>query len=144
MLIAGKVMSDTDSERPPRRQQPSPRPALPEIVELTIERIPFEPPRYRYVRSAYDGSYEALAFTVRIKGRIDVTRDVTPVLYVGNIGLSHVETLGDGRLRFLAFETEERQFVADAPIAFGWPGEGARREAAKQESRFSYSLVAQQ
>ena len=98
------------------------RPNLPAIVSLEIRRVPFRAPSYRFVRSVLADAKEALAFDVELAGELPLDRDATPVLYVGAVELSHVESLGRRRYRFLALAREEASLRQGAPISLGWPG----------------------
>jgi hypothetical protein len=107
---------------------------LPEILTLKVERIPFKPPEYKYVKSAYAGHREALAFTLEIRGDLHLERNATPVLYVGDVQLADAERMEDGRVRYLAFPDHERRMERGAPVALGWPGFPLE----KRESRHRY------
>ena len=127
------TMNGTDSSTASGPGRRTPRPYLPRIVRLVIERVPFEPPSYKFVQSAYADLKEALAFTIQVTGELPLERDATPVLYVGTVELSHAESLGEHRYRYLAFPAEEEAMREGAPITLGWPGERPHAE-----TRFRY------
>jgi hypothetical protein len=135
----GRSAMSIDTEAREPRGPRIPRRFLPDIIGLTIERVPFEPPQHRFVESVYADYREALAFTIEIEGEFRLEQAVTPVLYVGDVEISHVERFGRGRYRFLAFEDEERQMRSGAPIALGWPGQP--RE--KRETPYRFQLPPQ-
>lgn len=115
-------MNGTDSAPVPRRRRPVPRRPLPSMIRLWIERVPFQPPAYKFVKTIHDEEREVLAFTIEVDGEIRWDQDATPVLYVGDVPLSHAETLKDGRVRFLAFRADQERIEPGAPISLGWPG----------------------
>jgi hypothetical protein len=129
-----RFMNNTDSSAPQGRGPRVRRPELPEIVSLTIERVPFKRPSYKFVRTAYPDTKEALAFNIEVKGDLRLDMDATPVLYVGEVELTHSESLGERRYRFLAFPADEEAMRPEAPIALGWPG-----HKPFQQTRFRYT-----
>jgi hypothetical protein len=128
-------MSQTDSQPPQPREPRIPPRYLPDIVGLKIERVHFEPPKHRFVRSVYAEYREALAFVLDIRGDLRLDQNVTPVLYVGDVEVSHAESVDRYCVRFLAFPDEERRMKPGASIALGWPG----LPLEKRESKFIFS-----
>ena len=126
-------MNSTDSTAPLGPGRRVRRPDVPEIVSLTIERVPFQRPSYEFVRTAYPDTRQALAFNIEVKSEFRLDRDATPVLYVGDVELTHSESLGERRYRFLAFPSDENAMHLEAPISLGWPGHKPH-----QQTRFRY------
>jgi hypothetical protein len=129
----GGFMNSTDSTAPRGPGRRVGRPDLPEIVSLTIERVPFRRPSYKFVRTAYPDTKQALAFNIEVKSAFRLDTDATPVLYVGDVELTHSESLGERRYRFLAFPADENAMHLEAPISLGWPGHRPHRQ-----TRFRY------
>ena len=111
---------DTDAET---REPDVPRIKryLPEIVKLAIERIPFEPRKYRFIKSAYADFTEALAFVLETTGDLPIDRATSAALYVGDQEITYLEKLGENQYRFLVFGERERLLEEGAPIFHGWP-----------------------
>ena len=126
------MSSDAETREPAGPEIPER--SLPEIVELVIERVPFEPPRYELIDSVYADFKEAVAFNIVIDDEIRVDQAVTPVLYVGEVEVSHLEGSGENRYRYLAFQDEERQMRGGDSIALGWPG----LPAEKRETQYRF------
>lgn len=126
-------MNSADSSTPRDPGRRGRRPDIPDIVSLTIARVPFTRPSYEFVRTAYPDAAEALAFTIEVKSEFRLDRNATPVLYVGDVELTHSESLGEHRYRFLAFPADERAMRPEAPISLGWPGHRPH-----QQTRFRY------
>jgi hypothetical protein len=128
------VMTQNDSQPAEPRRPRVPKRFLPDIVGLSVTRIPFKPPESRFVRSVYADYKEALAFTVDLSDELRLDQDVTPVLYIGDVPVSHAEDLGKRRVRFLAFPDAERKMKPGAAIAIGWPGLPSQ----KRETKFRF------
>lgn len=124
-------MNSADSEAKEKRGPRTQRRYLPDIVALEIHRVSVRPPKYRFVDSVYADVTEALAFEVEIDGELRLDQAVTPVLYVGDIGLSELERVEGNRYRFLAFPEQERQLKEGAPIRIGWPGQAPESRETK-------------
>nr|AHZ89321.1 hypothetical protein [uncultured bacterium 'pool 3 contig00022'] len=114
------MASDSESKEPQAARIP-PR-HLPDIVDLVINRVPFQVPKLKFIKSAYADFDEALEFRVEIEGEIYMERAVTPVLLVGDVEVACLESLGASLYRFLAFPPEEKRMKEDAPIMLAWPG----------------------
>jgi len=119
-------MSNADSEGASPRG-PTLRERLPSILGLSIKRVPFEPPKLEFVKSAHEGVKEVLAFELELDGPLPVHMDATPLLYVGSQTISHAEYGKGRRVRFLAFPGEWERLEAGAPVALGWPGLGPEK-----------------
>ncbi|EHK53364.1 hypothetical protein MAXJ12_30697 [Mesorhizobium alhagi CCNWXJ12-2] len=126
-------MTDTDSSNA-TPQRPRLRDRLPALLDLRIERIPFTPQKYRFVRSALAEVDEVIAFRVRLDGALPRTMDATPVLFVGQVELPDVEDGEKGHYTFIAFPKDWQRLEKGAPIALGWPGMGP-----ETRSKFRYS-----
>jgi hypothetical protein len=96
-----------------------PRPAwdLPEIRDIEIRRIPFEPRRPRNFESALADYKEAAEFRVRTSGPIPV-RALGPALFVGSVQVIESEQVEGDLYRFLAFDLDRLE--SGAPIRWGW------------------------
>lgn len=110
----------TDAELRPER--PDRKWRLPEILRLTIERIPYEPKKYRFAKSAYAEFAEAIAFVLETTGDLPVDRATSASLYVGDQEITHLEKLDKNLYRFLVFGERARLLEEGAPIFLGWPG----------------------
>jgi hypothetical protein len=131
-----KIMDSTDGGAAQPRGRRIRRQPLPEILSLTVERVRVEPRTHKFVRSVQEDTREALAFTIDVNGELRLDVNATPVLYVGDVELSHGESLGKGRYRFLAFDSEQKAMRAEAPISLGWPGHKPH-----PQTRFRYEPV---
>lgn len=129
-----KTMSNADSAGASPRG-PTLRERLPSILGLWIDRVSFEPPKLKFVKSAREDVPEVIAFELKLDGPLPVHMDATPVLYVGSQAISHAEQGEDGRVRFLAFPDEWEQLEVGAPIALGWPGVGPEEH---RKSKYRY------
>jgi hypothetical protein len=118
-------------------QEPTPQPelwTLPDILELSIRRIPYTAPERRYGKSLFAGYNEAIEFTVYTDQPFP-DRAVTPILYVGDEPVTEGFSTDDKTVyRYLAFEFDRLE--KGAPISIGWPGHNTPR----QKTRFQYSL----
>lgn len=124
------VMSDSGQLEP--TQQP-PAPELPEIVDLTIVRAPFEPPRLRHFESVLSRYDEAIEFHVHTSEPLPIA-DVSPMLYIGQMLLTEMRGDADEReYTFYAFD--EERLEEGAPIAFGYPG-SPPNDASDSEYRY--------
>ena len=111
-----------------------PRPAwdLPEIRDIEIRRIPFEPRRLRNFESALADYQEVAEFLVRTSGPIPA-RALGPALFVGNVQVIESEQVEDDLYRFLAFDLDRLE--SDAPIRWGWIN---APEEEQQQTEFRY------
>ena len=126
-------MTDTDSSNA-TPQRPRLRDHLPALLDLRIERIPFTPQKYRFVRSALAGVEQVVAIQVRLDGVLPRTMDATPVLFVGQVELPDFEEGEKGHYIFIAFPKDWNRLEEGAAIALGWPGMGPQ-----MRSEFRYS-----
>ena len=132
----GTMMAEADSGVE-RRRGPLLRKRLPALLDVTISRRPFTPPKFEFVTSSLRGIEEVIAFDLRLDGPLPVQTNEGPVLYVGDVALSDAEVVEDGYVRYLAFPDRWEQLEAGAPIALGWPGRGPE---SKGVHRFRYEL----
>lgn len=114
----------TDAELMP--ENPDRKWHLPDILKLTIERIPFEPKKYRFAKSAYAEFTEAIAFVLELSDDLPVDRATSAALYVGDQQITHLEKLDKMHYRFLVFGKRELLLKKGAPIHLGWPDAPAR------------------
>ena len=116
-------MNGNDSTTTPPPPSGGRRPKLPKIVSLKVERVKYEPPSFKFVKSIHEGVEDAIAIVIEVDAPLLLARDATPVLYVGELELSHAEHLGGTRYRYLAFGSDEKGLRSEAPVSLGWPGE---------------------
>lgn len=96
---------------------------LPNILKMRIRRIPYEPPKRRYIRSPYDQYREAVEFVVLTDEPFQI-RALSPILIVGDVRVEDVEAGGEQNIfRFLAFQIDSLK--DGAPIYIGWSGDTA-------------------
>lgn len=116
----------------PMAEGPRPEWDLPEVRNIEIRRIPFEPRRPRNFESTLADYREAAEFLVRTSGRIPA-RALGPALFVGNVRVVESEQLEDDLYRFLAFDVDRLE--PGAPIRWGWID---ATEEVRQETGFRY------
>jgi hypothetical protein len=126
-------MTGTDSSNA-TPSRPRLRDRLPALLDLKIERVPFTPPKYRFVRSAVSDVDQVIAFRVRLDGTLPRTMDATPVLMVGQVELPDVQEGEKGYYTFIAFPKDWERLEQGAPIAMGWPG---MKPETRSEFRYS-------
>ena len=124
----------TDAELKPERPDRNWR--LPEILKLTIERIPYEPKKYRFAKSAYAEFTEAIAFLLELSGDLPVDRATSVALYIGGEQITDLEKLDKRQYRFLVFGKRERLLEEGAPIHLDW----ADAPAEKRETKYYYTV----
>jgi hypothetical protein len=90
---------------------------LPEIIDLEIRRVPFEPPKHRHFESTLPRYPEAMEFLVRTDGPIP-SRALGPALFVGDVQVAESRLVGESLYRFLSFEIDRLE--PGAPISWGW------------------------
>jgi hypothetical protein len=118
----------------PEPKEPRPDFELPELVDVRIRRVTYEPPKLRNFRSALADERQAVEFVVTTDRPIPI-RALGPALYVGGTALTETKPLRKrNTYRFFAFDTDALE--PGAPISLGWSGQpsGERRE-----SRFTYT-----
>jgi hypothetical protein len=111
-----------------------PRPAwdLPEIRNIEIRHIPFEPRRPRNFESALADYREVMEFLVRTSGPIPA-RALGPALFVGNVQVIESQQVEGDLYRFLAFDLDRLE--SGAPIRWGWIN---APEEEQRETEFRY------
>lgn len=121
----------TDSTQP---MPEGPRPAwdLPEIRNIEIRRVTFEPRRPRNFESALADHKEVVEFLVRTRGPIPA-RGLGPALFVGKVQVIESEQVEDDHYRFLAFDLDRLE--PGAPIRWGWTN---ALEEEQRETGFQY------
>ena len=107
---------------------------LPDVVDITMRRVPFKPPQYKYFRSALADHKEAIEFMVRLTGPVPI-RALGPALFIGGVQVTEAEKVEETLYRFLAFNI--KQLEAGAPIAFGWDN---AKPAQRKETQFRFTL----
>jgi hypothetical protein len=126
-------MSIDSQSREPTRPEPNWW-QLPKIREIEIRRARYTPTQYKLLRSAYDSEREVVELLVSYEGEFQVTRALSPILFVGETPVGESELLEGNRVRFVAFHPE--QLEPGAPIFVGWPG----RPELREETGFRYEL----
>ncbi len=118
------------------REPSSPRPQwkLPNILDVRIRRIPYQPSELRYFQSYLAKYQEAIEFLVKTDGPIPIG-GLSPVLYVGDMEVTESEGVEENAYRFLAFEFD--QLKEGASISLGWPNQPKEQ---RLETKFRYKL----
>ncbi len=111
------MSTDAFSDKEPATPRPPWK--LPEIVELNIELVPFEPPKLQYFTSYTSKYKEAMGLFVRFDGELPARAEV-PVLYVGDVAVSESEEVEPGVWCFLAFDY--KTLKNGAPVTLGFTG----------------------
>jgi hypothetical protein len=114
-------------------QVPGPRFELPKLVDITISRVPFEPPKHRYFTSKLSDFSEAIEFRVQTDRPLNLSTAITPVLFVGDFMLTEGEQVDKAIYTFLAFEEDKLEL--SAAISLAYPDTPAE---ARPESKFRY------
>ena len=116
----------------PMAEGPRPEWDLPEIRNIEIRRILFEPRRPRNFESALASYKEAAEFLVRTSGPIPA-RALGPALFVGDVQVVESEQVESDQYRFLAFDPDRLE--PGAPISWGWIN---APEQQRRETEFRY------
>ncbi len=126
------MSTDSQSQEPTR-----PMPdwwQLPKITDIETKRTRYTPAKYKFVQSAYAGYREVVELLVSYEGEFQISRALSPILFVGDVPVGESELLEGNRIRFLAFQPE--QLKEGAPISVGWPG----RPDLQKDTGFRYEL----
>jgi hypothetical protein len=91
---------------------------LPEVVGVEARRVRYRTPRIYFAGREQREASEAVEIQVRTAGPLPV-RDLSPVLFVGEVPLGEYEPAGRHLYTFYAYEPGRLQ--EGAPIALGWP-----------------------
>jgi hypothetical protein len=111
------MASDQGSRRPdPKR----PDFQLPELVDVRIRLVPYNPPRHRNFESELPAREQAVELVVTTDRPIPI-RALGPVLYVGRAVVTESEPLEENVYRFLALDPETLE--EGRPITLAWSGE---------------------
>lgn len=105
---------------------------LPAIVNVQASRARYDPPRRIFVGRELVEVRDAIELLVRTSAALPI-RNVSPVLFIGDMAITDYETAGTNLYRFLIFTNPER-LVSGTPIALGWPY--APRSARTSNFRF--------
>jgi hypothetical protein len=116
----------------PISQAPRPEWQLPDILDIQMRRIRYQPRRPRNFESALSGYKEAVEFMVQTSGPIPA-RALGPALFVGDVRVVESEPAGEDRYRFLAFDLERLE--RGAPIGWGWLD---APESERKRTKFRY------
>jgi hypothetical protein len=120
-----------DSTRP-IPQGPRPEWDLPEILDVEIRRVRYDPPKLRNFESALAGYKEAVEFRVRTSGPIPA-RALGPALFVGEVQVVESQEVETNLYRFLAFDFERLE--SGAANIWGWINDPVEL---RQRTRFRY------
>jgi hypothetical protein len=112
---------------------PGPRFEMTELVDITIRRVAFESPKRQHFRSKLREYRKAIEFRVQTDRPLNLSEDITPVLYVGETMLTEGERVDRATYTFLAFD--EDRLEPGAAISLAYPGTPAK---ARRESKFRY------
>jgi hypothetical protein len=96
---------------------PRPEWDLPDILDIKIQRIQYEPPQHRNFKSSLSDYRESVEFLVRTNGPIPA-RALSPALFIGDIRVIENQQVGENLYRFLAFEPQRLE--PGLPIGWGW------------------------
>ena len=107
-------MSDA-GQREPRR---SDTPRLPNIVTLTVTRVPFEPPQLRNFESSLSRYDRAIEFRIRTDQPMPST-NLPLLLYVGDTTLTEMRPIGD--LEYVYYAFDDARLAPGAPITLAFP-----------------------
>jgi hypothetical protein len=105
---------------------------LPEIKNMRIRRVPFEPRKPHNFESALAKYKEAVEFLVHTSGPIPA-RALGPALFVGEVQVIESQKVDENQYRFLAFDFERLR--PGAPISWGWINDPKEE---RQETKFRY------
>jgi hypothetical protein len=105
---------------------------LPEIQDIRIRRIPFEPPKLRNFKSVLAEYKEAVEILVSTNGPIPA-RALGPALFIGDVQIIESQQVETNLYRFLAFDIE--QLKPGAAIRWGWIDD---HEEQRQRTKFRY------
>jgi hypothetical protein len=108
------MATDASSRIP---QGPRPDWDLPEVLDIKIQRIEFEPPKHRNFTSALAEYREAVEFLVQTNGPIPA-RALSPALFIGDVRVIESQQVGENLYRFLAFEPQRLE--PGTSIGWGW------------------------
>ena len=111
---------------------PGPEWQLPDVLDIRMRRIRYQPRRPRNFESALSGYKEAVEFIVQTSGPIPV-RALGPALFVGDVRVVENEPAGEDRYRFLAFDLDRLE--PGASIAWGWLD---APESERKRTKFRY------
>src|SRR5207302_2382433 len=99
---------------------------LPRLLCLDdLERVQHDPPIRYYRAGTLVEVRETVDLTLRFDGELPFDRDVTPMLWVGDVGIDGGKRVGLHRYRFSSHEPSK--LTAGSRLSFGWPG--ARSQA---------------
>ena len=91
---------------------------LPGVTGVEVSRVRFDPPKRFYSRGLPVEHREAVQLLVRTTRPLPV-RDLTPVIFIGDVQVNEYEQVGDNLYRFFVYDLEELR--PGAPVALGWP-----------------------
>ncbi len=104
---------------------------LPEVVGVESRRVRYATPRVYFAGREQREAREAVEIQVQTAGPLPV-RDLSPVLFVGEVPLGEYEPAGRHLYTFFAYEPGRLQ--EGAPVALGWTYASHR----KIPTRFRY------
>ena len=91
---------------------------LPGVTGVEVSRVKFDPPRRFYSRGLPVEHKQAVQLLVRTTGPLPL-RDLTPVIFIGDVQVNEYEQVGPNLYRFLVYNLEKLR--PGAQIALGWP-----------------------
>jgi hypothetical protein len=106
---------------------------LPKVLDIKIRATKFEAPRHRHFVSSLR-SGDAVEFIVTTDGPIP-GRAVGPALYVGDVIVTEVTTVGPNTYRFVTLAL--KRLKTNAPIVLSWTGQRPRDS---KDAAFRYTL----
>lgn len=123
---------NTDSSQV-ETQVPRRRFDLPKLIDITIRRVPFEPPKHRHFTSKLSNFSEAIEFRVQTDRPLNLSTAITPVLFVGDLMLTEGQQVDKTIYTFLAFE--EDKIEPGAAISLAYPN---TTDEMRNVSKFHY------
>ena len=90
---------------------------LPDVVDIQIRQVQFEPPKHSNFKSALSEYRQAVEFLVRTSGPIPA-RALSPALFIGDVQVIESQQVGENLYRFLSFEPQRLE--SGSPIGWGW------------------------
>lgn len=104
-----------DSTKPLQFESPQ---GLPGVKSVEVSRVKFDPPKRFYSRGQPVEHRQAVQLLVRTNGPLPL-RDLTPVIFIGDVQINEYEMVGANLYRFFAYDLDKLK--PGAPIALGWP-----------------------
>jgi hypothetical protein len=114
-------MTTSSRQPPPDPHGPAPRGPrqLPNVTSVSSQRVHYDRPRKRLRGLEPVDVTDAVEIVVHTSAELPLHRDVTPVLFVGDVPVRHAERIGPNQYRFFLWDFAN--VPRGAQIALGWP-----------------------